>query len=354
MKSVWMVNKGTEIIEFPDMDLKKYLYFHPGRPVCLPYDQALKYVGKYTNLKPCDNPQHYFTDRRMKQLIIRDAGIGDLLLMEPLLRKMAEDREIHVITRYPEVFENNPAITKTYFMESKGQDVKTEDFDGWEDLRSYSETCESRDKKHRTDIYNERLYVDITDHEKEPMIWFGNDEKAKTRRMPDMKYFVVQCDASHSYRRYERGAELAKHIVDADQKNVVVIMGSNKWVKLEKRHERIIDLQGKTTIREAMCQVRDADYFIGVDSGLMHVALCCHVPTVAMFSIITPDLRLRYYKGTYKVISGNVPCIGCGDRHMTVCNYGNRNNDQNFRAPCMDIEPQKIYDAAMSIQPTEK
>lgn len=354
MQSVWMINRGTDIIEVCDMDLKKWLYFHPGKPVCIPYDQALKYVGQYRELKTCDNPEKYFIGSKMRQLIIRDAGIGDLLLLEPLLRKMSRTRDISVVTRYPETYHYNPAIMKLFRMESKNETVKNSDYDGYEDLRSWSETANSRDSQHRTDVYNEKLHIELTDAEKEPQVWFGKDERAKWRRNEKQVVFVLQCDASHSYRRYEQGEKLAKYIVDMDNRNVVILIGSSKYVKMEKRHERIIDLQGKTTIREAMCQVRDADYFIGVDSGFMHVAMSCHVPTVAMFSIITPDLRLRYYRGPYKVIHGNVPCIGCGNRHMVVCNYGDRDKDSLFRAPCLDIPFQKIYGAALSLPKCEK
>ena len=46
---------------------------------------------------------------------------------------------------------------------------------------------------------------------------------------------------------------------------------------------RIVDLAGKTDLREAIALIARCDLFISNDSGLMHVAAALGIPTVAIF-----------------------------------------------------------------------
>lgn len=62
----------------------------------------------------------------------------------------------------------------------------------------------------------------------------------------------------------------------------LVLLGDKKYI--QGKYPNTIDLQCKTTIRDAINVVKDLDYMIAVDSGLMHVALTLHVPTVCIFS----------------------------------------------------------------------
>lgn len=348
-ESVWVLNHGETDLEIVDMQSHKWYVFKPGRPQPIPRQFALTIVGRYSELRACDNPEKYFaSDKKIKQLVIRDAGIGDLLLLEPLLRELTKTRDITIKTKYPEVYYGNPNI-KTIRLEDK-HDVST--FDMWDDLRNYSEIAPSRAQKHRTDVYNEILNVNVTD--KEPRLYANKDDVCPIKKIDGFRYFIIQCDASHGYRKYPKGVELAEYIVSKDDRNVAVIIGSYDYLKFTTDNQRIIDLQGKTTIRQCISLIKDADYFIGGDSGLLHVACTLHTPSVGLFSIITPDLRMRYYKGPYKIITKNLPCIGCGNFHMDNCNFGNLKTNKKFVPPCMDIAPLEIYDALMGLEKCER
>ena len=350
MDNVWIINRGTEDLEIVDMVDHKWIILKPGKPMPVRRDFALAHVGKYPDLRTCDNPETYFTDgRKMKHLVIRDAGIGDLLLLEPVLRKQSENQDIYVKTKFPEIYEGNPYIKQVFKLDEK---IDTTLFDVWDDLRNYSETAPTRATKNRTDIYNEKFGLELDD--KEPRIYYEKSEVSKVKRKEGHVYFVVQCDASHSYRRYDRGVELADFIVNADKKNHVILLGSSQFVKMEKDHNRIHNLQEQTTLREAIQVIKEADYFIGGDSGLLHVACSLHTPSIGIFSIITPDLRLRYYTGPYKAFTKDLKCIGCGDSHMERCNFGNKRNDPKFIAPCMDIEPKELYEACLTLDKAER
>jgi ADP-heptose:LPS heptosyltransferase len=343
---IWLVNTKDTTIEICITELKRWYKFQPYKPLQLPLDIWMRYKDRNNAIRICDNPEIYFKDKNLNQLIIRDAGIGDLLLLEPVLRQLKKNgnRDITILTRYPEVYDNNSYIDNVILSENKDDvsHVKFDQFDTIEDLRSYSETAPTRDKKHRTDIYNEKFNIEIED--KEPKIYF-NDIELNTKyfkKKKGYKYIGLQLDASHTARRYARGKELAEYIVSQDEKNIVVIFGSYDYVKDIKGNSRIIDLQGKTQLRECINIMRYMDCLVAVDSGLMHVALSLHVPTVCLFGIITPDFRIRYYKGAKEIIYHDLPCKGCGDFHMVECKTVE--TKKGSIPPCMNIEPIEIYE----------
>lgn len=340
---MWLINNSEKTIEICNLAEHKWYYFKPDVPVFMKEPlQAIEYKNRYHCLEECENPQDYFLNTPMKSMVIRDAGIGDLLLLEPLLRKYKQtgNVELSVLTRFPEVYENNPYIDhifKTNNKESMGS-VKSKDYDTWEDLRSYSETAPTRNKKHRTDVYNEKFNLEITEKEKEPHIYFNKKEKSLLKKKKGYKYIGISVDASHEHRKYPYEKELVEFIISQNKNNIVVLLGSPQK-KDQYKHKQIIDLRNKTTIREMINYVRGLNRLIAVDSGIMHVALTLHIPTVCIFTIITPDFRMRYYTGKYKIITSNVDCIGCGDWHMKEC----RKDRMSTVVPCQKIKSELLY-----------
>jgi ADP-heptose:LPS heptosyltransferase len=344
-RKVWVVNKG-EFVNHIDITLKKHIYLKKDVPQQFPLNIALSYVGRFKDVQLCENPEEYFKHRKLKKLVLRDAGIGDLLMLEPVLRKMGQDKniEVSVACMYPEVYENHPNIKRVIKMGDKEniEAMKLSDYDCWEDLRNYSETSPDRDQKHRTDIYNNPFNLDLNNDEKEPRLYFKKNENSLLKKKKGFKYIGIQCDASHGYRRYDRGRELIDYLLEKNNKHILVLLGSYDFIK-NIHNKRIINLQGQTTRREAILIIRDLDYLIAADSGLMHVALTTHTPVVCMFSIITPNFRVVYYKGHRKVIWKDIPCKGCGDFHMVECKHGSKKNNIDYLAPCMNIDPEEIY-----------
>jgi ADP-heptose:LPS heptosyltransferase len=349
----WIINKSPNDIDDINLILKKQIILRSNIPLRLPFRVAMSYVQKFPSVRFCDDPQKYFIKRKMKFLVIRDAGIGDLLLLEPILRTLVKrgNVDLTIASMFPDVFENNPYIEKNILLYKKENinNIKFKEYDSYEDLRNYSETAPTRNKKHRTDIYNEKFSLDIKD--KEPRLYFNEDEKSKIKKNDNCIYIGIGFDASHTYRKYMYCNELIEYLIDQDKKIRIIIFGDNKYIQI--KNKRVIDLQGKTTIRECINIVRELDYMIAVDSGIMHLALTLHIPTVCIFSIITPDFRLRYYTGSYKYITANVNCIGCGDFHMFKCKHGDVKRDKKFIPPCLDIKPKEIYKKLCEM-PTEK
>lgn len=95
--------------------------------------------------------------------------------------------------------------------------------------------------------------------------------------------------------------------------------------------ERVINLAGKTSIRELLALIKECSVFLTNDSGPMHIAAALKIPLVALFGS-TSDVKTGPY-GNGKVIHKHVECSPCYKR---VCPI-------DFR--CMKrIEVDEVYD----------
>lgn len=344
MDFVWIINRNDKPIDICVEEWGRFVVLPVNRPVQLPKQKALTLVSTLYNVKTCPDPEKYFDNRVQRVVIQRDGGIGDLLLLEPVIRQMKQDvnREITVVTLNPEVYANHPDIKQVIKANHKSNTpIKQQDYDFWYDYRNYSETSPDRAKKHRTDVYAGMNDTKIND--KNPRLYFKKDERNTVFEKQEGKTYIgLACDGSHSYRRYDRGIELTKYILDNDPDAIVVILGAWNFVKIEP-NDRIIDLQGKTDVREMINVVRDLDYLFSVDTGILHVGMTVHTPTVGLFSICSPEFRTAYYDGPKRIIRKEIPCKGCGDFHMLDCKFGDKHKNPTWIPACLDVQPDEIY-----------
>lgn len=321
MNNVWVVNKTQSPISITIMEMHRNINFAPNTPVKLPYYTGISTMKRYKGLAIIDEAKALQMIVGKRHLITRWLGIGDLLLLEPLIRKQKErypNMPIDVFSQFPELFENNQSIDHAGKISSRADvhTIERKDYVFETHLTDYSETAASRGTKHRTDVFNEKFKLEMTAYEKEPRLYMGRSERNTSfKRVKGMRYIGVQFDASCDMRRIKNGKEIISRLLEKDD-ICVVVFGNKRYLECEE-NPRVIDLQGKTTLRKAILAINQLDGFIAGDSGLMHVALTLHVPTVCLFGAITPELRIRYYTGKYSVIAPK--CAGCGDVHGGVC-----------------------------------
>lgn len=95
--------------------------------------------------------------------------------------------------------------------------------------------------------------------------------------------------------------------------------------------DRVINLAGKTSLRELIAFIQACHLFLTNDSGPMHVASALGVPLIALFGS-TSDRTTGPYQGG-RVIHKHVPCSPCYRRECPI----------DFR--CMTrIEVQEVYE----------
>jgi heptosyltransferase II len=139
----------------------------------------------------------------------------------------------------------------------------------------------------------------------------------------------------------ERFAAIADRLADALSARVLLFgsaadRDSTGQVAGHARHP-LVDLAGKTNLRDAMAVMACCQLFISNDSGLMHVAAALGIPTVAIFGSTNPVTTGPVGRRTMVVRQG-VPCSPC---LKTTC-------PTDFR--CMEqITVEDVYAAARRV-----
>lgn len=138
----------------------------------------------------------------------------------------------------------------------------------------------------------------------------------------------------------ERFAKLSRHLLD-HPKIKIIFFGDKAGAPLvhdicsDLPTDRVINLAGKTTLRELMAFIETCDLFLTNDSGPMHVASALGIPLVALFGS-TSDVATGPYEGG-RVIHKHVPCSPCYRRECPI----------DFR--CMKrIEVEEVYREILS------
>lgn len=84
----------------------------------------------------------------------------------------------------------------------------------------------------------------------------------------------------------------------------------------------ILDLTGKTSLSELIALMGRLSLFITNDSGPMHVATACGVPTLAFFGPTTKELGFFPYGPEHRVLEVDLACRPCGLHGAKVCPEG--------------------------------
>ena len=99
--------------------------------------------------------------------------------------------------------------------------------------------------------------------------------------------------------------------------------------------EGVVNLAGKTNIRQAMAIIALSNVFVGPCSGLMVVATSFRVPTVGLFGAFSPKRIGKHYE-KFSGLWGRSKCAPCNE-HWTECREG-------YPAPCMKlIGPAQVH-----------
>jgi ADP-heptose:LPS heptosyltransferase len=86
-----------------------------------------------------------------------------------------------------------------------------------------------------------------------------------------------------------------------------------------------VSLLDALTIEECIAVIGQAKLFIGIDSGLLHIAACTRTPAVGLFGMTLPEFRFsQNYRKDF--VTNRVECAGCEHRKprlhwFTGCPY---------------------------------
>jgi ADP-heptose:LPS heptosyltransferase len=79
----------------------------------------------------------------------------------------------------------------------------------------------------------------------------------------------------------------------------------------------LINLVGRTSLREVIGVIQRARLAVGPDTGLMHIAAAVQTPVISLWGATSPQ-RTGPYGFADLVIQGTAPCVPCERRKCSI------------------------------------
>ena len=231
-------------------------------------------------------------------------GIGDILMMTPGIKALKKaGHEVHVaINREPEtkdsyfeILKNNPSIDRIH----EYKDVEKKEFDKFVDLTSVAYPYEQAGfKLGRAKIFARYMGVSIEDET--PILVL--DESIYCENLIALHFFGAEKRRSWNK---EKARRLINYLIKETSVNLLLL--DNEYYYPDS--DRIISCEG-VGVMKASGYLHSAKYFIGIDSGWMHIAGALDIPGLVLFGSTDPITRIKDYKyldGLYT----KSKCRGC-------------------------------------------
>lgn len=236
--------------------------------------------------------------------VIRMNALGDCIIATGIIKELKKrnpDKNIFICTKHTYPFLNNEFITGIF---SEKEDIlkycsKTYDLD----------LCyESSPKKHRLNSYADFVFGE-KNYTREDIRPFIN-LYVKHILEVNHKYVVIHPSATWASRTLSK--EVWDKVVDyLLSKNLIVIsIGTEKDIKLTPKnnfHDLSTTKQALNTIHYL---IDKAKMFVGIDSGMMHIAQCTDTPIVGIFSVANPDV-VKYRLDNFYIVEPTSKCKFC-------------------------------------------
>lgn len=249
----------------------------------------------------------------MKYCIARaHGGIGDILMMTPGIKALKEaghevsvaiDRHRTRNDTYYNLLKNNEDIEFIYDYRYLNKNK----FDKVIDITSVAYPYEQAGTKiGRASIFANAMGVAIKDET--PI--YTVEKIYKIENSVALHFFATEERRSWNL---EKANMLIQWFLSNTNVNIILL---DKNKSLLNNSNRIIYC-GDMSVEESAKYLAGADYFIGVDSGFMHLAGALNVYGLALFGSTDPITRIKDYK-TFKALYTSSDCRGC---FYKPCNY---------------------------------
>lgn len=248
---------------------------------------------------------------KLNILVKRERALGDVLLTIPAIRGLKEKYSgcrITFLTRRnsAEVISGNPLIDEIIFFEENQVDYNN--YDLFFDLE-----YESRPYMHMVDAYCQ--VADVNPSSKELFIVLDQVEIEFAKNyLADYGYNSEQIliglhSGGSSWPCKLWGLENFRYVLNFFKEKFgfrIVELGAGDCKPLGLD----MNLIGQTSIKQAAAILKHCDLFLGVDSGLLHLAAAVKTPIVAVFGCTDPD-KVLPFNGISLGIQSDGDCTGC-------------------------------------------
>jgi ADP-heptose:LPS heptosyltransferase len=287
---------------------KGIILFGPSVPTVKGYEQNIN-LYKYANCSPCRNSINCRENKAClntitvddvskcisntinnkssdkKALLVRGAnGIGDMLLITPVIRKIKEKYPYHNLTMYyigeknnQKILENNPFVDEIINIDSSSKFRKF-----IQDSINYEFVYEPH-----YDLTSHLTYIEFllkkcnitptTEYKPEIFLSEEEEKKAKLFLNEFKKPVTIQTKSSRHIKDwpFERWESLVRRNKDY----TFIHLGDSSAHNIK----GTIDMRGKITIREAIAIIKFSKLFIGIDSFMAHACAAVNTPGIVLF-----------------------------------------------------------------------
>lgn len=189
-----------------------------------------------------------------------------------------------------------------------------------------------REKQHLVTTYKQLLEpLGIALSSTSPQLFISEEEQKEVEelltnlKVDPTKHRIIGINPGAAYGSAkcwlpERFKELAERLLQ-DPNNAILFFGDTTGLPLvneicKNLPERVINLAGRTSLRELIALIKKCKVFVTNDSGPMHIASALGVPLIALFGSTSDVTTGPYGGGT--VIHKHVACSPCYLRECPI------------------------------------
>jgi heptosyltransferase II len=286
----------------------------------------------------------------MKILIEIPSWLGDTVMVTPVIENLAKyfkRTQITVIGKNIscEVLKHHPKVSKTIVLDKKITALyriskEVGKFDIFFSFRgsirskilSYLIAAERKyqfnkrkySKGHQVEKYNEFINDSIGSKLNPGKLILNAVEQSKFN---SKKILGISPGASYGSSKQWYPKEFSEVAIDLSSHYDIIIFGSSNEIDFAKDIEKNLvsngvmnykNLVAKTTIKELISEIQNLDLIITGDSGPMHIAAACQIPTVAIFGPTNHEETSQWKNYKSSIVKKNLDCQPCMKRECPL------------------------------------
>jgi hypothetical protein len=282
--------------------------------------------------------------------IVRYGAIGDMIILSPLVRQLAEDGyqvTLNITPYGAAVWEHNPFVANLVLQE-RDAIPNSELGPYWAEWQSdydryinLSESLEGSLLKveRRRDFYTTQRWrhevcnVNYYDRTmqlggypthvgRRGELYFSSGEERQARKFRDRfrdKFLVLWAlNGSSHHKLYGLLEPVLNDWLEAHPDAVVVTIGDYTAKLLEFEHPQVVPKAGEWPLRHSLCMTKYADLVVGPETGVLNAAGCFATPKITLLSHSSHENLCKHWENDYCLAPDPAiaPCYPCHQLHF--------------------------------------